>query len=95
MEFILSRTSVWDYKYEDKTDEEIIDLLELPKEKFDIQIKEFTAQSGIKNRLPVIKINSLEDLIRLKTIVKEEIIIKNSITFSEYMEIEIYDDYRE
>ena len=37
MEFILSRTSVWDYKYEDKTDEEIIDLLELPKEKFDIQ----------------------------------------------------------
>lgn len=69
--------------------------MELPKEKFDIQIKEFTAQSGIKNRLPVIKINSLEDLIRFKTIIKEEIIITDSTTPKGCMGIEIYDDYRE
>lgn len=95
MEFILSRTSVWTYEYEDKTDEEIIDLLELPKEKFDIQIKEFAYESGFKERLPVIKINSLEDLIRLKVIINEEIIITDSTTPKVCMEIEIYDDYRE
>lgn len=95
MEFILSRTSVWTYEYEDKTDEEIMDLFELPKGKFDIQIEEFTDESGFKKRLPVIKINSLEDLIRFKTIVKEEIIITDSTTPKEYMGIEIYDDYRE
>lgn len=95
MEFILSRTSVWPYKYEDKTDEEIINLLELPKEEFDIQIKEFTDMRGIKKRKPVIKINSLEDLIRFRAIVKNEIIITGGITPNEDVEIEIYDDYRE
>lgn len=95
MEFILSRTSVWTYEYEDKPDEKIIDLLEIPKEEFDIQIKEFTYKSGDKERLPVIEINSLEDLIRLKAIVKEEIIITDSTTPNGWMKIEIYDDYRE
>lgn len=95
MEFILSRTSTWTYEYEDKTDGEIIDLLKLSKEKFDIQVKELVYESGAKKRLPVIKINSLEDLIRFKAIVKEEIIIIDGTTPNGFMEIEIYDDYRE
>lgn len=95
MEFILRRTSVWTYEYKYKTDEEIMDLFELPKGKFDIQIEEFTYESGFKERLPVIKINSLEDLIRFKTIIKEDIIITDSTTPKGCMEIEIYDDYRE
>ena len=46
------------------------------------------------NKYCIISINSLEDLIRLKDELKEEIIIRNSY-FDKILEIMIYDGYIE
>ena len=54
------------------------------------------SEKEVKRVMPLVnKINSLEDLIRFKTIINEEIIITDSITPKGCMGIEIYDDYKE
>lgn len=93
MEFIISRTTILYYEYENKTDSEIIEMIELPK-KFKIHCEEIFMNNGDKIRFPILKIDSLQELIDLENEVGE-IIIKNSIYAKDFMEIEIYDGYRE
>ena len=93
MEFVISRTSIWDYEYEDKTDDEIIEMMKLP-QNLNIQFKEFVDIFGNKIKCPILKIDGLQELLDLENEVGQ-IIIRHSDYSKDFMEIEIYDDYRE
>ena len=92
MDFIISRTSIWSFQYEDKSSEEIIKMLDIPTD-FNIKIENIYDKYDDEYKRAIISLNSIEDLTKLQDKVGELILTKNR--FRDLYEIEIYDDYRE
>ena len=91
MEFLVTRTTFGSYKYDGKNNKEIIDILGIPKD-FKATVRNYMRWGTHKEKGVFIEIKTLEDLIKFKDSVNEEIIITNSAGINE---IEIYDGYRE
>lgn len=97
MIFIIERVSLLEYEIHDKTDEEIIEKMEIPKKFRDrVQIKRENL-TYVENYVNCyIEIQTLEELMDLQNDVGELIITDGEDVQQENMpKIKIYDDYIE
>lgn len=98
MKFLLKRSSVRDYQYENKSNDEILDLIKVDRTKYKLCVKK--CEYVLVNKMHYtkkgvfIEINNIDELLELE---KDygEIIITSSTLNKDIKVIEIYDDYRE
>jgi len=93
MEFIVTRTHSWITN--DMTDDEILKDIDLPYE-FGAKVKRIKWEVGDKReeRVVVIELNGIEDLLKLKEKVGYDLIVTTRMC-TNLPEIEIYDTWRE
>lgn len=93
MEFIVRRTSSW--RTNEMTDDEILKDIDLPYE-FDAKVKRIKLEIADKReeRVVVVELNGLEDLVGLRNKVGYELIVTTHMC-TDLPEIEIHDDWRE
>ena len=93
MEFVITRASSW--RTNEMTDDEILKDIDLPYE-FDSKVKRIKWEIADKReeRVVVVELNGLEDLVGLQNKVGCELIVTTHM-FTKLPEIEIYNGWRE